>query len=150
MKQTTVLAALVLGLVGYEAWTLNTQATGDTISEVVWSVSDRWPVVGLLFGLVMGHFFWPRRTVMGLVGTPAQPRQWHFTFEPAVWLGVVRAGIYLLAAFGFSLTSAQEGALIVFVELVMGAIQRSMVTPNAKLSTYTVEAAKDVPPNPPV
>lgn len=149
MKQRTVLAILVAGLVGYEAWTLNTQATGDTISEVVWSVSDRWPVVGLLFGLVMGHFFWPRRTVLGLMGQETGMRL-TFSYEPAVWLGILRAGIYLFAAFGLELTKTQEGAIVVFVELLLGAIQRQSVTPNVKLSHATVEAAKDVPPNPPV
>lgn len=148
MKQRTVLAILVAGLVGYEAWTLNTQATGDTISEVVWSVSDRWPVVGLLFGLVMGHFFWPRRTVLGLMGQETGMRL-TFSYEPAAWLGLLRVGIYLGAVFGLELSKAQEGAIVLFVEALFGVIQRQSVTPNVKLDPTTVEAAKNVPPNPP-
>jgi hypothetical protein len=76
-------------------------------------------------------------------------RKFQFQFEPAVWLGVFRAGIYLLAAFGFSLSAPQEGALIVFVELVLGALQRSLVTPNASLSAATQAEAKLSPPGPP-
>ena len=137
MKQRTVLAVLVAGLVGYEAWTLNTQATGDTISEVVWSVSDRWPVVGLLFGLVMGHFFWPRRTVMGLLGSDGAARQWQFQFEPARWLGLARTVIYVAGVFGLfgvdQWTEEQKGAAVILVEAVTTMIQRSVVTPTAKL-----------------
>lgn len=59
-RTTWVLAALVLGLFGYEGYTLGNSAEGDTISEVMWTLSDRWPIViGFCF-LLMGHWFWPR------------------------------------------------------------------------------------------
>ncbi len=73
-----------------------------------------------------------------------------FSYEPAAWLAVIRAGIYLGSLFGLNLTPEQTGALVVFVELALGLVQRQSVTPNVKLSAATVEAAKDVPPNPPV
>jgi hypothetical protein len=56
-----LLAVLVLALFGYEAWTLSNAAPGDTISEVVWTLADAWQIVPFLFGLVGGHFFWPRK-----------------------------------------------------------------------------------------
>ncbi len=57
-----------LGLLGlfllfvYEGYAIATTASGDTISEVVWRISER-PLVPFAFGLLMGHFFWPRRIV---------------------------------------------------------------------------------------
>lgn len=57
-----VLAALVLGLLGYEGYTLSNDATGDTISEVVWAMDANYGgIVALLFGVLMGHFFWRGR-----------------------------------------------------------------------------------------
>lgn len=55
----------ILALLGiYEAVALYTTERGDTISEVVWAVTDD-PTAGklvtLLAGIVLGHFFWPRR-----------------------------------------------------------------------------------------
>ena len=58
---TRLLAVLVLALLGYEGWTLNNAAPGDTISEVVWAMDRNYGgIVGLLFGVLMGHFFWQR------------------------------------------------------------------------------------------
>lgn len=61
MKPKPILGLLAILLGAYEAWTLSNQASGDTISEVIWSLSDQWPVLTLLWGLLMGHFFWPRK-----------------------------------------------------------------------------------------
>lgn len=59
---TWVLGVLVICLFGYETYTLNNAVDGDTISEVVWHMTDRYGgIVGLLFGILLGHFFWPRR-----------------------------------------------------------------------------------------
>ncbi|MCC6650676.1 MAG: hypothetical protein IT348_05965 [Candidatus Eisenbacteria bacterium] len=60
-RTTWVLAALVLGLFGYEGYTLGNSAEGDTISEVVWALSDRYPVLVLFFGILYGHWFWQRK-----------------------------------------------------------------------------------------
>jgi len=77
-----------------------------------------------------------------------------FRFEPAVWLGVARTLIYTAGLFGWwgvdSWTVEQKTGAVMLVETIAGAIQRSIVTPNASLSAATVEAAKDVPPNEPV
>lgn len=57
-----LLGVLALALLGYEAATLSNAVEGDTISEVVWALSDRYGgIVGLLFGVLMGHWFWARR-----------------------------------------------------------------------------------------
>lgn len=58
---TRIFAALVLALFGYEAAALSNQAEGDTISEVIWVLYERFPVLGFLFGVLCGHFFWQRR-----------------------------------------------------------------------------------------
>lgn len=61
MNRRLVFYALLTGLLGYEAWTVTTGPEGDTISEIVWSATDRWPVLLVLFGAIGGHFFWPRK-----------------------------------------------------------------------------------------
>lgn len=53
----------ILSLVGlgiYEGYGIAQSAPGDTISELVWSVSHI-PLVPFAFGVVMGHFFWQRK-----------------------------------------------------------------------------------------
>jgi hypothetical protein len=50
----------IVGLLGYEAWTLTNSTPGDTLSEAVWEVSN-YPLVPFLAGIVCGHFFWQRR-----------------------------------------------------------------------------------------
>ena len=56
---TWVFLALCVGLLVYEGVAVYTKRDGDTISEIVWYLSAR-PLVPFLFGLLMGHFFWPR------------------------------------------------------------------------------------------
>jgi len=55
----SIFALLVLGLFVYEAYALINSKSGDTISEIVWHLSQR-PLVPFLFGLLCGHFFWQR------------------------------------------------------------------------------------------
>jgi len=47
-------------LLAYEAWALCNKAEGDTLSEAVWDVAQ-WPIVPLLAGILVGHFFWQRK-----------------------------------------------------------------------------------------
>lgn len=54
-----ILFSLVCLGLGYELAALVNSTEGDTISEIVWEISRR-PIVPFIFGLVMGHFFWPR------------------------------------------------------------------------------------------
>ena len=70
--------------------------------------------------------------------------------EPAAWGAIVRAAVILGTAFGLSLTETQSLAIYGFIEVFTLYFVREAVTPNVKLSASTVEAAKDVPPNPPV
>lgn len=58
------------GMLGYETLALLNGQPGDTISEIVWAFLKGRPYVGagmcitllLAFGLLMGHFFWQRRS----------------------------------------------------------------------------------------
>ena len=52
--------ALVGGLLAYEAVTLANNREGDTISEIIWTVTTKRPLVPFAFGVLMGHFFWQR------------------------------------------------------------------------------------------
>jgi hypothetical protein len=69
MTPRRVLAVLVLGLFGVEAWALTTPERGDTISEVIWELADKWHVITLGFGVLMGHFFWPRQKPLPMIAT---------------------------------------------------------------------------------
>lgn len=72
-----------------------------------------------------------------------------FKYEPAAWLSFVRLVIPTLQAFGYiDWTAEQIVNFIGTTEVALFLIQRSVVTPNAKLSEATVEQAKDVPPGP--
>ena len=46
-------------IVFYEIYAARTATRGDTISEVIWTLSKR-PMVPFLFGVLCGHFFWQR------------------------------------------------------------------------------------------
>jgi hypothetical protein len=56
----TIFVLLVLGLFGYEGYTLSNAAEGDTISEIIWTLTEKWPIVAVFFGVLMGHWFWQR------------------------------------------------------------------------------------------
>ncbi len=57
MKMYWIFNILGAGLFLYEAVALLNSKSGDTISEIVWHLSQR-PLVPFLFGLLCGHFFW--------------------------------------------------------------------------------------------
>jgi hypothetical protein len=52
-----VIAALLL-LVGYDAWACRDRKHRETISGMVTHSSEKYLLIPLIFGLLMGHFFW--------------------------------------------------------------------------------------------
>ncbi len=53
--------ALILALFVYEVVALVRGAyghLGETISEQIWAVTAKRPIIPFLFGMLMGHFFW--------------------------------------------------------------------------------------------
>ena len=54
MTPRRIFGALVVALLGYEAFTLGNAAPGDTISEIVWALSDRWQVVTFVLPAEVG------------------------------------------------------------------------------------------------
>lgn len=57
MKTTDkVWGVAIGGLLVYEAYTLVNKTPGDTLSESVWEVGTKRPLVPLALGLVTGHF----------------------------------------------------------------------------------------------
>lgn len=54
-----VFGALCLALLVYEGVALLNGKSGDTISEIFWSLSQN-PLVPFAFGFLCGHFFWQR------------------------------------------------------------------------------------------
>lgn len=61
---TRIIARILLGVVitvmlGWTIYAYNTPVTDDTISEVMWGL-NKYPLVPFLFGMVCGHWFWPK------------------------------------------------------------------------------------------
>lgn len=55
-----IFLGLVALLVIYEVAALANGAAGDTISEIVWGVASKRPILPFAFGVLMGHFFWQK------------------------------------------------------------------------------------------
>ena len=53
-----MLAAAVL-LIGYDIYVAANTPKGDTISEISLSWAWDWPTLPLVWGVVVGHLFWP-------------------------------------------------------------------------------------------
>jgi hypothetical protein len=71
--------------------------------------------------------------------------------EPTLLIEAVRAIVLLAVVLGWwNLTDGQQLQVIGTISAILAVLNRALVTPNNKLSAATVEAAKDVPPNPPV
>lgn len=60
----SIVALSVGALVAYELYALANPYAGDTISEYFWKVSDDYPILpfllGLIVGVLAGHFWWQR------------------------------------------------------------------------------------------
>jgi hypothetical protein len=59
MKMEYIFGLIVLAAVLYEGYAMFNGRTGDTISEIMWTLSTR-PLVPFLIGVLCGHFFWQR------------------------------------------------------------------------------------------
>ncbi len=63
-KTTTWVVFVVAGiLLIWDIYVFVTPPKGDTISEVIAEWAQEWTVVPFVFGVLMGHFFWPVRTI---------------------------------------------------------------------------------------
>ena len=97
---TRILAVLVAALLSYEAAALNNTTPGDTISEVVWSMSDHYGgIVGLLFGVLMGALLLAeahtvKRVICWFIGHRMVTRTgYHPPRRPCVWRECARCGV---------------------------------------------------------
>ena len=54
------LAAVAVIVAIVEAWALASPESGDTISEIVWQVTDSLPLLPFAFGVLAGHFWFPK------------------------------------------------------------------------------------------
>lgn len=52
-----ILFALIGAIICYEIVAIADKEEGDTISEVIWKLSAKRPIVPFAFGILMGHFF---------------------------------------------------------------------------------------------
>lgn len=59
MKTTDYAWMLIIGLaLAYETWTLINKVPNDTLSEAVWLVAAKRPLIPFAAGFLCGHFFW--------------------------------------------------------------------------------------------
>ena len=62
MKAKAIWLVAFLTFLGYEIYTLTSKEKGDTLSEVVWEITDHAaPICTFAAGVVCGHWFWPRK-----------------------------------------------------------------------------------------
>ena len=64
-RKVTVWVVMITGLIllGWDLYVFLTPPEEDTISEVIALWATEWTVVPFMFGVLMGHFFWPVRTI---------------------------------------------------------------------------------------
>ena len=63
-RRITIGILLVTGVI-FIVWDLYVAANptpGDTISEVILDFSRRHAMIPFVFGVLMGHFFWPQKS----------------------------------------------------------------------------------------
>ena len=63
MIKNITICILVVGAITLALWDVFAAAqpvSGDTISEVVWAVSAKHPIIPFALGVVMGHLFWQK------------------------------------------------------------------------------------------
>lgn len=68
MSRRLTIAILVMTAVVLIVWDIYVAVngvSGDTISEVVLSFAQKHPVIPFVFGVVMGHLFWPQHSRVG-------------------------------------------------------------------------------------
>lgn len=54
-----VVLAFLVGLLGYDLWTIVKHGYETTVSAVVLDMSQNYPVIPLLIGIAAGHLWWP-------------------------------------------------------------------------------------------
>ena len=57
-----VIAVLLL-IVGYDAWACADKENRDTVSKMVTKSSQKYLLIPFIFGLLMGHFFWSQHSI---------------------------------------------------------------------------------------
>jgi hypothetical protein len=60
-KTIAILIGVVVLLIAWDIYVYTSPDTRDTISEVVLGFSRDHPVVGVVFGILLGHLLWPQR-----------------------------------------------------------------------------------------
>jgi hypothetical protein len=58
-----IIIAIIIIVVGYDIAVAILGNEGETISEILYGYSLRFPVIPFSFGFLMGHLFWPVKPV---------------------------------------------------------------------------------------
>jgi hypothetical protein len=53
-----LIVAILLGLLAYDIWACTDCKKRETISKIVTKASSRYLMIPLIFGILVGHFFW--------------------------------------------------------------------------------------------
>ena len=96
------MAVTAVLLIGYNIAAVLDQTPDNTISAVIWSWTERYPVVAVLFGIVCGHLFWPPRRRVPALG-PWLLLVWGVVAAAANYFGLftnVPPALALLGGFG--------------------------------------------------
>lgn len=77
-KKTTigVIVGTIVGLAGWDVVVATNKEKGDTISEILLKASKGTPMVGVAWGILTGHLFWPQaKTPSSLPSTDSEEDQ---------------------------------------------------------------------------
>ena len=70
MKRVTefMLLVIVFALAGYDIYAFAVDGPECTITRVTYAAMQRWPILGVAIGIVIGHIAWPHRGINNNVG----------------------------------------------------------------------------------
>lgn len=59
MQTVIVIVLAILGLIAWDIYAVIKGGNKATISYIIATTAKRWPLIAFVFGLLMGHFFFP-------------------------------------------------------------------------------------------
>jgi len=56
-----IIGVVIVGLAAWTTFAYFASGPQDTISRHVIDYTAQWPILGVAFGVLLGHWFWPQR-----------------------------------------------------------------------------------------
>lgn len=65
-----IIVTTSLGLAAYDIYAVSKFGLKGTISWITWTAAQRWPVIPLAVGILLGHLFWRQESPQSTVKLP--------------------------------------------------------------------------------